>query len=99
MSIPIVCIGIDVGMFHAGQNQMAGAVHQKSVLLTLVIAAIAAKLRKPGAQGPEDLEPSAAEALRDCTNANFDRIGGRHLFETEPSILGEELRAVLLAHS
>lgn len=92
----IVWIVIDVGMFHAGQNQMARTVHQKSVLLTLVVAAMAAELRKPGAQGPEDLEPSAGEALRDRLNAGFDRVVGGHEVETEPPILLDELGAVLL---
>ena len=83
-------------MFHAGQNQMAGTVHQKSVVLTPVIAAIAAKLRQPGVQGPEDLEPSTGEALRDRLNAGCGGVGGGHEVETEPPILGEELGAVLL---
>ena len=67
---------------------MARTVHQKSVLLTLVVAAMAAELRKPGAQGPEDLEPSAGEALRDRLNAGFDRVVGGHEV-TEPPILLE----------
>jgi len=83
-------------MFHAGQNQMAGAVHEKSVVLTLAIAAIASELRKPGAQDSEDLEPSTGEALRDRLNAGFDRVVGGHKLETESPIFGEELGAVLL---